>query len=187
MYCAKMKRKGVSGMMGQKQNWTHRGFTLIELVIVITILSILAAVALPVMQNMTARARDAAVQGAVGGVRSAIAVYRANELVEGRVTGTTGTAGGYPTLAQIKDTLDDVTTPKPLENGNIPDNPWCGSITGGTHCSGNKDLITDGATTDRIVTTTGGAAWRYATDTGLIYANTSASTTIAGNVKENGF
>ncbi|MFH1858426.1 MAG: type II secretion system protein [Candidatus Omnitrophota bacterium] len=163
--------------MGKSIKRTHRGFTLIELVIVITILAILAAVAIPAFQNLTGRARDAGVQGALGGLRSAIAIYRASELADGR-------AGSYPSLNQMLDVADNTTTPKAMENGDTPDNPWCGSAGGGTHCGGNRDNLTSGGTSTRAIDTAVAAGWRYDSASGLVYANTSAST---GGVAENTF
>ncbi|MBU4148942.1 MAG: prepilin-type N-terminal cleavage/methylation domain-containing protein [Candidatus Omnitrophica bacterium] len=54
-----------------------KGFTLIELVMIIVILGILAAVAIPKYYDLTADAQAAAEKGVVGGVRSAIHTYYA--------------------------------------------------------------------------------------------------------------
>jgi type IV pilus assembly protein PilA len=52
-----------------------KGFTLIELIIVIVILGVLAVVAIPRYQNITGEANTAAEKGVVGGVRSGIHTY----------------------------------------------------------------------------------------------------------------
>jgi MSHA pilin protein MshA len=52
----------------------QRGFTLIELVMVIVILGVLAAVAIPKFVDLGSDAKAAALQGVVGGINSASAV-----------------------------------------------------------------------------------------------------------------
>lgn len=60
----------------------HSGFTLIELVIVIVILGILAASALPRFSDLAGDARAASVNGIAGSLRAAAAISHATQLAK---------------------------------------------------------------------------------------------------------
>ena len=71
----------------------QKGFTLIELIVVIVILGILAATALPRFINVASDARIAAMNGVAGGMRSAAALAQARYLVTGNLAAETVNMG----------------------------------------------------------------------------------------------
>lgn len=131
-----------------------KGFTLIELVIVIVILGILASVAIPKFFDLTADAKAASCKAALGQVRGAIANYYAYT-----ATPTGGGTPAWPSLAN----LEDSTT---VLEGPVPENPYS---SGGTP----NDVIA-GTTKGTPVTagTTGG--WCYKAATGQFWADTAS-------------
>ncbi len=90
------------------------GFTLIELVVVIAILGILAAFAIPRFASLEREARTATVLGLSGSVRSASALAHSlyltqpgpSVVMEGNTVNVTQ---GYPDATDIADTMADLT------------------------------------------------------------------------------
>jgi prepilin-type N-terminal cleavage/methylation domain-containing protein len=127
-----------------------RGFTLIELVIIIVVLGILAAVAIPKYQDITGEAKEAAARAALGSLRSGITIYYANQAVK------TGSAT-WPEL-------DSLATPGVVMAQAIPENPYQNS-------DAAPDSIVTGVTKGTTVGSRGG--WAYNATTGDIWPNTS--------------
>ena len=141
-------------------NRSSRGFTLIELVIVIVILGILAAVAIPKYEDMQEQARSATLKGQLGSIRSAVAIQYGRNALNGSAT--------FPVLNGTIFGDGQITTPKLVANvitaifgdGQVPKEPVMRS---------NAVKTTPG------VDNTGG--WVYNQTTGMVIANLSSYST----------
>lgn len=108
-------------MYGSKQQKSH-GFTLIELVVVIALLAILAAFAIPRYAGLEREARGASLLGVSGSVRSGAALVHGLWLSQGvdpviMEGNSIDLTEGYPDATDIALTLADLTGFTVVVNG----------------------------------------------------------------------
>jgi len=135
------------------------GFTLVELIAVMVVLGVLAAVAVPRFFDYTSRAKTASLQGSLGNIRSAISSYYADQSFSG--------TAAYPTLAQL-------TTTGTVLQSSIPANPYnnLSTVEEVTVLADANNRVTDDDT-----------GWRYYVDNtatpplAIFWANSSDTTT----------
>ena len=146
----------------------HEGFTLIELVIIIIVLGILAAVAIPKLFNVTQAAEEASVDTMVSSLESAMSMYVAKQLLNGQpisvhnpftnLSNTPSNYNGEQAAVTPANTPDGTWTFRTTGNW-IMYNPKA-NITGGWTSGGERfiiyqvQVVTDGSDTVGVKLTT---------------------------------
>lgn len=175
---------------------TRKGFTLIELVMVILLLAILAAIAIPNFIDFRTEAKNAATHGGLGAIRAAVAVATAAIALKEDPANLTPK---YPTATEMQANAYDASHPvlsalssvnrKILDDAEgIPRNPW----TLQTVPIAQQASIWDCTTLNtksflRSAADESDFGWCYNTTTGQIWANSDKNAATAASERENHF
>ena len=124
----------------KNQKLSH-GFTLIELMIVVAIIGILAAIAIPQFANLVSKSQEGATKGNLGTIRSALSIYYGD------------TEGWYPTGSGVGLGMQSLTTSsKYLQS--IPNATLPKTTNSNGHASTNSE-------TDGTAVVDANAGWLY--------------------------
>ena len=132
----------------------QKAFTLIELLIVLTIIRVLSSCAIPKYIDMSNQAKTAVCKGMLANIRAAILLYN----YQYRITGK----NIWPTVSQVQGSGDGGS--QIMENGIFPNNPFS--------TGAQRNAVAEASERPNPQGTQG--AWAYDTKKGQFWANTAS-------------
>lgn len=153
------------------------GFTLIELMIVVAILGILAAIVLPQVQGHTVQAKEAAVKDTLFTIRTQIQLYKLQH--NGLYPGYISTVQATPTMLgyQLTGTsrLDGLAVASKVPSSSYPFGPYLSSLPVNPYNGLSTIKIVSDATTDFAAAADNSTGWLYQKTTGIFKINKTGS------------
>jgi type IV pilus assembly protein PilA len=131
----------------------QKGFTMIELMIVVAIIGILAAIALPKFANMIEKSREGSTKGNAGSIKSANAIYYGDQ------------EGVWPTTMNSQSSYR-----YSLYLDNIPEVKVTGKFDPNVGTNTPKGRFVN-VTSVNVVPTTSNSGWLYDSTLGTAYVN----------------
>jgi type IV pilus assembly protein PilA len=153
----------------------QKGFTLIELMIVVAIIGILAAIALPKFADMLEKSREGATRGNLNSIQSAMNIYNADQQGAWPVVLTDTHAAGGTDVNFVNKYMTSIPSVKVTAKSDV--NPVANQNQGpgvGTIAQIAGVLQTNWTGTNPVATsvfTAGGKGWRYDSFQGNVWVN----------------
>jgi type IV pilus assembly protein PilA len=156
----------------------QKGFTLIELMIVVAIIGILAAIALPKFADMLEKSREGATRGNLDSIKSAINIYNADQAGAYPVILTDTHAASSTDVNFVKKYMDSLPSVKVTAKSDLNANALQGSGPGVGNSIVTSAIIQtnyngagNGVATTALNANTAGKGWRYDSIEGRMWVN----------------